>query len=362
MIAPIVLTGGPCAGKTTALPYLTERLLDIGYYPILIREAPTALMDSRISPRDAVFSDTAFQQLIIERVLIEERFAHRALAAASHPRPLIVSDRGIMDALAYMNADAFWSALRLHDLDAVRARDVRYSSVYHLRTAALGAEEHYTLATNPHRRETPAEARARDAQTLEAWIGHPHLRVIANDGAFDEKLRRLFAAVCQQLGVPVPIERERKFLLTEVPDIATLGPCQHIDIEQFYVWTPDPSIEKRYRKRGQYGSYMYVETIKRPHAHGERVETEQLSSAEVYATAKNFMAPGTDVIEKMRICFVYNNQYCELDIFGGRHRGRVYLEIELTEQQDRIVLPPQFRGIREVTGDERHGNRALANL
>lgn len=362
MIAPIVLTGGPCAGKTTALPYLVERLFDIGFYPLVIPEVPTRLMTSGVKPLDGVMTTEFFQRMIVDCIVNDEAFMQRVMEGIQHERPLIITDRGLMDTRAYTSDQFFQEMLSRHSLDLVSARDARYSGVYHLRTAADGAEEYYSLATNPHRFETLVGARARDAQTLEAWIGHPHVRIIGNEGTFEEKLKRLFAAVCQQLGIPVPIERERKFLLSALPNIDALGPCQRINIEQFYVWTPDASIEQRYRKRGQYGSYMYVETIKRPYAHGERIETERLIHEKEYEMARTFMAPGTGSIEKDRICFVYKNQYFELDVFRGRHKGRVLLEIELTERQDRIMLPPQLRGAREVTGDERYSNRSLANL
>jgi CYTH domain-containing protein/predicted ATPase len=363
MIEPIVLTGGPCSGKTTGAPYLMERLSDIGFYPVFNPEVPTSLMSRGITPKDGIIPVHIFQRLIARQILHEEAIAKLALAHINHPRPIIVVDRGLMDAKAYTEESEFAKILREHNLDLVSARDKRYSGVYHLRTAALGAEAFYGNTTNPHRLEDLTQARVQDERTLAAWIGHPHLRIIPNNGSFDQKLRRLFAEVCRQLGVPVPIEREHKFLIpaTDV-DVASLGSYQRIAIEQFYVWTRERGMEKRYRKRGQHGSYMYVETIKRPLTFDQRVETERIIDEREYELARGALCPGTDVICKDRICFVYQHQYFELDVFRGRRQGLVLLEIELTEEQDQIVLPLQFREAKDVTGVSRYSNRVLANL
>lgn len=39
--AKIVLTGGPCAGKTTALSKLEQHLLELGYFVFIVPETAT---------------------------------------------------------------------------------------------------------------------------------------------------------------------------------------------------------------------------------------------------------------------------------------------------------------------------------
>jgi len=66
----------------------------------------------------------------------------------------------------------------------------RYDGVFHLVTAANGKEEFYTTANNLARRESAEEAREQDGRIQEAWLGHPHLRVIDNS----RSLRPRYAA------------------------------------------------------------------------------------------------------------------------------------------------------------------------
>lgn len=47
-IKRIVLTGGPCAGKTTGIAILRDRLASLGYKVIVLEEPATALMQSGV--------------------------------------------------------------------------------------------------------------------------------------------------------------------------------------------------------------------------------------------------------------------------------------------------------------------------
>ena len=69
-------------------------------------------------------------------------------------------------------------------------RDERYDAVLHLVSAADGAEQFYTTSNNAQRLEKADEkglqiARMLDKKVIEAWTGHPHLRVINNHEDFD---------------------------------------------------------------------------------------------------------------------------------------------------------------------------------
>jgi hypothetical protein len=58
---------------------------------------------------------------------------------------VILCDRGFMDGSAYVNPDDWSRLLTEMGLDPISARDSRYDAVFHLVTAADGAEKFYTL-------------------------------------------------------------------------------------------------------------------------------------------------------------------------------------------------------------------------
>lgn len=202
-IPKIVLTGGPCGGKSTGMIFLAERLLENGYYPIQVPEAPTILMNAGVTPVGGVVPLREFQESVIDLILSLEAIADRTAYASRHEKPVIICDRGIMDTKAYMPPDMFEEVMRGRMLNAGSMRDERYHAVFHLRSAAVGAEHAYTKENNAARFETLEEARLADARTLLAWRDHPNLVVIGNEGkTFDDKLSLLWEKVRSALLCP----------------------------------------------------------------------------------------------------------------------------------------------------------------
>ena len=158
----------------------------------------------------------------------------------------------------------------------------RINAVFHLVTAAKGAEEFYTTANNSARTETVEEAAELDDKLISTWTGHPHLRVIDNTSSFEDKMKKLVAEIASFLGEPEPYEIERKYLI-EYPDIKWLESnpsCQRIEIIQTYL-NSAAGEEVRVRQRGVDGNYIYFQTIKRKVSDVKRVEIERrLSQAE----------------------------------------------------------------------------------
>jgi len=363
-IKKIVLTGGPCAGKTTARAYLMQKLGDLGYHVIFVPEAPTLLLENGVKPGPGLLSKESFQQIVLDLALaLEAGYGRAAAAMPKSAKPVIICDRGIMDGMAYVEGDGtrFISWLVERDLTRVTARDARYHGIFHLRTAAVGAEAYYTLANNPARFETPEQARSRDQCTQAVWMGHPHLRIIPNTGSFEQKLKHLLAEICVLLGIPEPVETERKFLVRPDFDPNDLTAHALIDIEQFYLFSNALNEELRFRKRSQNGDATYFSTVKRPGPDpASRIETEEFITAEQYEFGKQFMLSGSRFVRKQRYCFVYENQYFELDAVIEPKLKYCLLELELAEPGQDIKLPPFLNIVREVTGEKEWSNFALA--
>lgn len=74
------------------------------------------------------------------------------------------------------------------------------------------------------------------------------------------------------------------------------------------------------------------------------------------------MIPGSKIIRKYRYCFVYKDQYFEMDaiIEPVQRFSLCLLEIELTEENDKVEIPSFLDVKKEVTDDDRYSNYALA--
>lgn len=362
-IPKLVLTGGPCGGKTTGMSYLQEKLSDRGFHPIIVPEAPTLLMLGNVTPQ--AYPETVFQHGVLDLMGQLERIWAEAAATRPELRPIMLCDRGRPDCPPYIQEPGFYerSLAKLGYGTPVEVRDGEYKAVFHMQSVAVDAPKFYTTANNKVRRETLEEAKQRDEKTLQAWLGHPHLRVIDNSTDFAGKLRRLDREICSVLGIPVPIEIERKYLCRPFPVMEqVLAPCRFIEIEQVYLHSPDPDKVVRVRKRGQDGSFVYYKTVKTELRPGARIEVEEHITKDQYEWSLGFADPGRLPIRKQRYCFVWESQYFELDVIPcpGTNQVLYLLELELTEDNQRIRLPDFIPVERDVTNDPAYGNYALA--
>jgi CYTH domain-containing protein len=356
----IVLTGGPCAGKSTALAHITERLRSFGYLVFCSPEASTLLLGGGIVVAGAPLAQTKVFQRGILRVSLALEDSLLAFARATGRPAVLICDRGVMDGAAYIPPDAWADLLHEQGLGVVELRDQRYDAVVHLVTAAEGAEEFYPTQTNVVRYENLEQARGVDQRLRRAWVGHPRLRIIDNSTCFEDKIRRVVAAVSAIVGVPEPARRERKFLVRGCPDLQEMQvPCEQVEIEQTYLATPDGS-EARVRRRGQRGAYTFTHTTKRPVRAGERVEIERPITAREYEAHLAQADPTRQTIRKSRCVFLHANHYFELDRFLSPHPGLLLLEVEVDDLDRPLSLPPFIEIDREVTGEPAFTNHALA--
>jgi hypothetical protein len=200
----IVLTGGPCAGKSTALVHVTDHLTAAGLQVYRVPEASTLLLGGGFAAAAATVEEMFIFQKCIFRLTLTLEESFLALARASGRRSVLVCDRGAMDGLGYIGEEAWRRLLAEVGYEEPQLREQRYDGVVHLVTAACGAEDFYGTQTNLVRYETLEQARGVDERLRHAWRGHPNLRVIDNSTSFPGKMHRVLCAVCEVVGLPAP--------------------------------------------------------------------------------------------------------------------------------------------------------------
>ncbi len=358
-ITKIVLTGGPCSGKTTLLKEIKKCIEEWGLKVVVISETATELIEGGITPHNCKNpEDFQLARMILQRT--RERIYESAISDDSED-VLIICDRGMMDSRAYMDEERFESLLSKIGMTVVEARDT-YSGVFHLCTAAKGKEEFYTLSNNPARTEGPERARTLDDRILSAWCGAPHLRVIEATQDMEEKKEKLLFEIKALLGIPEPLETERKFLI-EYPDTAFLESypfCKKISIVQTYLES-DSDEEIRVRKRGDGKSFLYYHTVKRNLSSVKRQEIERRISEREYEELLLLSDKKKRPVEKERFCIVYDCQYFEMDVYPFM-KDRAVVEIELSDEEQSIHFPDWIKVIREVTGEKEYKNSSLAKI
>ena len=360
-ISKIVITGGPCAGKTTAMSWIQNAFTSMGYAVLFVDETATQLITGGAAPWLSQ-SNRDFQWRLVELQLNKEKAFVEIAKTLKADKILVVCDRAALDNRAYMSDEEFRYVLRQMNTNEVSLRD-QYDAVFHLVTAAKGAERFYTTANNAARTETVEEAAALDDRLIAAWTGHPHLRVIDNSSDFDEKMRRLIGGITAFLGEPVPMEIERKYLIAypDVKALEKLPNCRRVDIVQTYLKCDHGEEEVRIRQRGYDGNYIYFKTRKRRISDLKRIEVEERLTQEEYLSLLVQADPAYRPIHKQRYCLSDNGLYYEIDVYP-EWQDKAIMEVELHSDTQKVVFPDCVKVIREVTDDPSYSNHSLAKL
>ncbi len=353
-IKRIVLTGGPCAGKTTALVRIIEHFSSLGFKVFTVPEVPTLYSQggwNYLTPNKNLYYEG--ERAILETQLALEDSFMRLAETCTKPA-FIVCDRGTMDISAYMTPEMWKDITQKSGTDSNKLRE-RYDAVLHLVSAADGAEQYYTVATNSTRYEQANEeglqiARDLDKKVNRAWTGHPHLRVINNHDDFDAKLRRVLKEISNVLGIPQPIEEERKYIVRLT---GSLPECIESDITQTYL-VADPDCEVRLRRRGWHGEYVNVHKTKKRVSPTEVLETERQVSNALYESLLQQADPYRATIRKTRRSFIWHGQYFELDTYHEPVDNLLILETKGIAQQEAVNFPPFLQVVEDVTGNRQY--------
>ena len=358
-ITKIVITGGPCAGKTTAMSKIRERFTDLGYVVIFVPETSTELISNGIAPW-TLYESSYYQNVLLSLQLEKEKIYEQAAKESKNSdKVLIVCDRGALDSRAYVSEAEFQKLLEKNNLEETLLRD-SYDAVFHLVTAAKGAEEFYTLSNNTARTEGIEKAIELDEKTMQAWTGHPHLRIIDNSTNFEDKIKRLIEEISVFLGEPKPYEIERKFLI-KYPNLDVLNNSKLFKkseiIQTYLISTKDE--ETRIRQSGLNGYFTYTKTTKKKLSGIRRIEIEKRITKDEYLNLLLQIDTSKKQIRKTRYRFVYNNQYFEVDIYPF-WKDRAIMEIELKNENQKVQIPDFIEVIKEVTDDDNFKNSSLA--
>jgi len=369
----LVLTGGPCGGKTTGQARLCTFFETLGWKVYRVPETATVLLGGGVKFTDLEEDEVyVFQENLIRTMMqIEDTFFD--LASSCSRNCLVICDRGIMDASAYLKPEQWNRMKRENTWNDVDMRDQRYNQVIHMVSAAKGAEIFYQTNTLV-RKENLDLARQLDDLAAQAWVGHPYYDVIDNTTDFESKLVRMISMICNRLGVDAgdrlsQDSRKRKFLVRHLPDELAYPQFQDFIVVHDYLVTPNSCMQARIRRRGQNvhwdsekncwdlktGHWTYTHTIRRPEINQKRIETKMQISSREYSLLLAQRDQGQHTIFKKRRCFLWNNQYFQMDIYQPpchpRCEGLILLETYTSLKGDKLQLPDFLDIEKEVTSD-----------
>lgn len=182
----IVLTGGPCAGKTTAINTVKKHLDTRNIPCFIVPETATELIPNLVNFEIPNLYN--FQKLVMKRQLVKEsdtldyvRFNYSKV-----DRCVILYDRGLYDNLAYLNNhDLFKKMLKSYNINELTSLE-KYDMVIDLLSLATCKPNEYNHSNNA-RKEDILEASILDNRTSNAWANHPNLRIVCSDISLSEE-------------------------------------------------------------------------------------------------------------------------------------------------------------------------------
>jgi len=358
----LVLTGGPCGGKTTGQTRLCTFFENLGWKVYRVPETASVLLSGGIKFNDLTPDESYNFQVNLLKTMIQIENTYFELAKSCKRNCLIICDRGVMDASAYIDTDKWERMKNANGWNEIEMRDNRYNQIVHMVSAANGAEEFYSTEDHSCRSEGVDLARELDYKSAAAWIGHPYFDVIDNSTDFDAKVNRMIECVCQKLSIDtgdrlLRTSRKLKFLVSGPLSDIQFPSFQDFNVVHHYLQTSGQRVQTRLRKRGQNGHWSYIHTTRRPHVHGQSIEVKTQLTQRDYL---NMLAQKDDAhftIFKKRRCFLVNNQYFQLDIYQEpshpRCRGLMLLETYTSLEGEYLKrsLPRFLNIVKEVTGD-----------
>jgi thymidylate kinase len=189
----IVLTGGPCGGKSTTLRALEKAFPE---QIIFVPEVATILLKGGfpVPGRDVKWSQawqSAFQSAILPlQKSLEDAFV---LIAKENGKKLLICDRGVLDGAAYTPGGhiTFCQTYNIKGEEAI----ARYSAVIHLESLATANPEKYGKTGNENRFEPLERAQELEFATRQAWEMHKNHSIINGQHGIEKTISAVIEIV-----------------------------------------------------------------------------------------------------------------------------------------------------------------------
>jgi len=365
----LVLTGGPCAGKSTIITTLSEFLRSKGFAVIHVQETATSLKNTGMSWSPDLSDE--FQDCIVSvqsnRENVAVGWAQHIAKKCLRKKCVVIYDRGLVDGLAFVTKEC----LEKSCISAGISTDLfkRYDCVFHLVTAADGAEDFYQKTS--YRHENVEEAIKQDKLLQEVWSGHANHFIFKNEGIFQQKIENVIDELCDCLGIMTLNRHSRRFLLKNVPTLPKGE--QHFTENYLKVYVDSPWQEPGYvcsflrkseRANSKYkaAEYVFKTLIKQGGQSITRKRRITKAEFKMYLALK--VEDRHQVKQKRIYITVPNKAFLEITCYEEPCSGLCLLNVfEMVGEKFDISSLPSFISqeiVKEVTGANQYSAHHLS--
>lgn len=195
----IVLTGGPCSGKSEGIEIIRQNLNNLGYKVIIIPEIATEIRQNGFVHTNDTITKVDFQRAIFKLQLFKENL-YKSIIQKNDIRNqfILLLDRGLMDAKVYLNNEEFNKLIMEYNMTE---NDIfnRYDVVYHLESAANSKNNIYNNLGNKYRLSTQEQALEQEKKSIMVWGKHHNFHIIGVEDVFEHKIKKLEMSIINEV-------------------------------------------------------------------------------------------------------------------------------------------------------------------
>ena len=200
----IVLTGGPCGGKTNSIEFLSQKLTEQNYLVKIVDETANSLLKLGYMPSENI-STFDFQNLLFKIQFLNEYMSESKTN-------ILLCDRGLFDGKVYMGNDDFQKILALNKVKEKEAFST-YDGALYFRSISYEYPDEFS---KKRIYESPEIGRIRDERCKEIWIDKIVPCNYDNLDGFENKQKMIYLALKEKLE---HLKQSKSYNLSDYYDI-----------------------------------------------------------------------------------------------------------------------------------------------
>lgn len=242
----IVLTGGPCAGKSKILEKLIKHYSTEENKIFVVQETASEVLASGIKFLE-VDDSFNFQDIIFDRQLNKEQTLYRGMEHVPLKETnLVFLDRGLIDNKAYLKSQyQFDMLLEKYDLKELEILE-NYDLVIDLVSLATTEPELFMkeCASNEQRYEDLENAQIVDKKTTDAWLGHRNIKYVYPTDTIEEKTKIVIQYINDLIKYKQKIDTDMYFIEEPIEFLISLNDdnSKKIEVIDYYLKKPEKNI------------------------------------------------------------------------------------------------------------------------
>lgn len=191
----VVITGGPCGGKTTVMGFIQENW---EREVLLVPEIATQLLNFFPIPNRHLPLTVEWLAPFQVAVFWSQVKAEETWALTRGEKKVMVCDRGVLDGGAYLGDEPAFYRLINHEVEALISR---YEVVIHLESLAVTNSDLYLELKegNPNRYENLEQAVELDTRIKKAWSKHSRQIILKSSDSLDDKKAKVKEIITELL-------------------------------------------------------------------------------------------------------------------------------------------------------------------